>query len=43
VGGGYDFVVSTKFAISPFISYRYCDVDNLEFNAVTFGLGFLIY
>lgn len=39
VGGGYDFMLSEHFALSPFATFSYGDTGNWDYKAITFGLG----
>jgi hypothetical protein len=39
VGGGYDFFLSTHFALSPFVTFSYGDVEDLNYRATTLGIG----
>ena len=43
VGGGYDIPISQSFAISPFVSFSSGNADDLDYKAVTFGVGFLLH
>jgi len=42
VGGGYDITLSKNFALSPFVSFNFGNVDDLDYQAVNFGIGLLL-
>ena len=42
VGGGYDYPLSKRFAITPFISYGFGEADDQDHNVWTLGIGFTI-
>ena len=39
VGGGYDFLLNEKIALSPFATFSYGETGNWDYRAITFGLG----
>ena len=39
VGGGYDFYINEKVAVSPFANFSYGQAEDLNYKAITFGLG----
>jgi hypothetical protein len=39
VGGGYDFLLNTNFALSPFVNFSYGDAEDLNYMAISFGIG----
>ena len=39
VGGGYDFMLTEYFALSPFATFSYGNTGNWDYSAITFGLG----
>ena len=40
VGAGYDFSMSKKWALTPFLTYCAGETENQDYNAFTFGIGF---
>ena len=42
VGGGYDFLLNDKIALSPFATFSYGKAENWDHRAITFGLGITI-
>ena len=39
VGGGYDFILYERFALSPFVTYCRGDTGDWDYTAITFGVG----
>jgi hypothetical protein len=39
VGGGYDFFLSTHFALTPVVTFSYGDIEDIDYRATTFGIG----
>jgi len=42
LGGGYDFMVTENFALSPFATFSYGKTGSWDYRAITFGLGLTI-
>ena len=39
IGSGYDYPISNKLVINPFVSYSFGNADDTDYRVVTFGLG----
>lgn len=43
VGGGYDFLLSTHFALSPFVTFSHGDIEDIDYRAITLGIGIITF